>query len=75
MAPDSYVDRARFGLHRERGPESYKLTFKLTSGHDLVHTRQARKTLEPGARQALSGGLIRTSRPEPVPRRSIGIRR
>lgn len=39
-------DRARFGLHRERGPESYELTFKLTAGHDLVHTGQARKTLE-----------------------------
>ena len=31
------ADRARFGLHRERGPESYELTFKLTAGHDLVH--------------------------------------
>lgn len=39
-------DRARFGLHRERGPESYGLTFKLTAGHDLVHTAQARSALE-----------------------------
>jgi hypothetical protein len=39
------VDRARFGLHRERGPESYELTFKLTAGHDLVHTEQARKAV------------------------------
>ena len=38
-------DRARFGLHRERGPESYELTFKLTAGHDLVHTDQARQAL------------------------------
>ena len=38
-------DRARFGVHRERGPESYELTFKLTAGHDLVHTEQARKAL------------------------------
>ncbi len=38
-------DRARYGLHRERGPESYELTFRLTAGHDLVHTDQARKAL------------------------------
>jgi len=38
-------DRARFGLHRERGPESYELTFKLTAGHDVVHLAQAHKTL------------------------------
>src|SRR5215210_803176 len=30
-------DRARYGIHRERGPESYELTFKLTAGHDLFH--------------------------------------
>ncbi len=40
------ADRARFGLHRERGPESYELTFKLTAGHDLVHMDQARNALE-----------------------------
>jgi hypothetical protein len=39
-------DRARFGLHRERGPESYELTFRLTAGHDLVHMDQARRALE-----------------------------
>jgi hypothetical protein len=39
------ADRERFGLHRERGPESYELTFKLTAGHDLIHLDQARKTL------------------------------
>lgn len=39
-------DRARFGLHRERGPESYELTFKLTAGHDLVHMGQARRALD-----------------------------
>ena len=38
-------DRTRFGLHRERGPESYELTFKLTAGHDLVHMDQAKKAL------------------------------
>ena len=40
------VDRARYGLHRERGPESYELTFKLTAGHDIFHFDQARRTLE-----------------------------
>jgi DinB superfamily len=39
-------DRARYGVHRERGPESYELTFQLTSGHDLFHLDQARRTLE-----------------------------
>ena len=40
------ADRARYGIHRERGPESYELTFRLTAGHDLVHLDQARQTLE-----------------------------
>jgi len=39
------ADRARYGLHRERGPESYELTFRLTAGHDLFHIDQARKAL------------------------------
>lgn len=38
-------DRARYGIHRERGPESYELTFRLTAGHDLIHLDQARRTL------------------------------
>jgi len=37
--------RSRFGMHLERGPESYELTFRLTAGHDLVHMAQARKAL------------------------------
>jgi hypothetical protein len=40
------AERVRFGMHRERGPESYGLTFRLTAGHDLVHMDQARATLE-----------------------------
>ena len=39
------ADHARYGMHRERGPESYELTFKLTAGHDLIHMDQARRTL------------------------------
>ena len=38
--------RARIGIHRERGPESYELTFRLAAGHDRVHTEQARRALE-----------------------------
>jgi hypothetical protein len=37
---------ARVGLHRERGPESYDLTFRMIAGHDRFHVNQARTTLE-----------------------------
>jgi hypothetical protein len=39
-------DRERVGRHRERGPESYGLTFRLAAGHDRVHLAQARRTLD-----------------------------
>jgi hypothetical protein len=39
------ADRARRGMHRERGPESYDLTFRLLAGHDRIHLEQARNTL------------------------------
>ena len=39
-------DRARVGLHLERGPESYEMTFRLAAGHDRVHLGQARRALE-----------------------------
>jgi DinB superfamily len=48
-------DRERFGIHRERGPESYGLTFRLGAGHDRVHFEQARRTLE-AVRTATSSG-------------------
>jgi hypothetical protein len=38
--------RDRVGLHRERGPESYGLTFTLMAGHDRFHLAQARRALE-----------------------------
>jgi hypothetical protein len=38
-------DRARFGIHRERGPESYELLFRLLAGHDRNHLQQAREAL------------------------------
>ena len=42
----SAADRARVGLHRERGPESYEMTFRLGAGHDRVHLAQARRALD-----------------------------
>lgn len=40
------ADRERIGIHRERGPESYGLTFTLMAGHDRFHLAQARRALE-----------------------------
>lgn len=37
--------RARVGLHRERGPESFDLMFRLLGGHDRVHLDQADRAL------------------------------
>jgi len=45
-------DRARFGLHRERGPESYELTFRLLAGHDRFHLEQARRALDAATKRA-----------------------
>jgi DinB superfamily len=42
----SVEDRARVGIHVERGPESYELTFRLVAGHDRVHLGQARRALD-----------------------------
>jgi hypothetical protein len=39
-------DRTRVGIHVERGPESYELTFRLVAGHDRVHLGQAHRALE-----------------------------
>ncbi|MGH2709744.1 MAG: DinB family protein [Actinomycetota bacterium] len=41
----SEAERARIGLHEERGPESFDLTFRLIAGHDRNHLNQARKAL------------------------------
>jgi hypothetical protein len=35
--------RARFGVHAERGSESLDLTFRLIAGHDRFHLAQARR--------------------------------
>ena len=37
--------RARVGIHRERGPESYDLMFRMLAGHDRVHLDQADRAL------------------------------
>lgn len=41
----SATDRARVGLHKERGPESFELMFRMIAGHDRVHLDQARRAL------------------------------
>ena len=41
----SAAERARVGMHRERGPESFDLTFRMIAGHDQFHLTQARETL------------------------------
>lgn len=40
------AQRARVGIHGERGPESYELMFRMLAGHDRVHLAQARRALE-----------------------------
>jgi hypothetical protein len=37
--------RERVGIHRERGPESFRLSFTLVAGHDRFHVAQARRAL------------------------------
>ena len=39
-------ERARVGMHDERGPESFDLSFRLIAGHDRLHGEQARRALE-----------------------------
>jgi hypothetical protein len=46
------ADRDRVGRHRERGPESYGLTFRLAAGHDRIHLAQARGALDLARRAA-----------------------
>jgi DinB superfamily len=38
--------RHRLGVHAERGPESYDLTFRLAAGHDRFHLAQAERALD-----------------------------
>ena len=50
--------RDRFGVHRERGPESYDLMWRLTAGHDRFHVAQAERALA----AVRSGSPVRASR-------------
>ena len=38
--------RARVGIHSERGPESFSLCFRMIAGHDRLHLGQIRRALE-----------------------------
>jgi hypothetical protein len=40
------ADRARVGMHAERGPESLDLAFRMIAGHDRFHLAQARRALD-----------------------------
>ena len=44
-AQSSEEERSRVGMHSERGPESFDLSFRLMAGHGLFHLAQMRKTL------------------------------
>jgi hypothetical protein len=37
--------RSRIGIHGERGPESYDLSFRMLAGHDRFHLAQAERAL------------------------------
>jgi hypothetical protein len=39
-------ERDRVGMHAERGPESFDLSFRIIAGHDRLHHEQAVETLE-----------------------------
>ena len=39
------AERARCGLHAERGPESFELLFRLQAGHGRIHRAQAERAL------------------------------
>jgi len=43
------AQRARVGLHSERGAESLDLLIRMTGGHDLVHRRQIDRVLAAAA--------------------------
>jgi hypothetical protein len=56
-AASSPAERARVGVHRERGRESYQLMFRLGAGHDRIHLAQARAALTE-ARESLRGSAV-----------------
>jgi hypothetical protein len=46
----SAADRARVGMHAERGPESFDLSFRMLAGHDRFHLAQAHRALDAARR-------------------------
>jgi DinB family protein len=48
-AKSSESERARVGIHAERGPESFDLSFRMLAGHGLFHLAQIRRTLAQAA--------------------------
>jgi hypothetical protein len=42
----SEAERARVGIHAERGPESFDLSYRMIAGHDRFHLAQARRALD-----------------------------
>ena len=44
-AKTSDADKQRVGMHAERGPESFDLSFRLIAGHDRFHVAQAGRAL------------------------------
>ena len=48
-ATSSQEDRARVGVHAERGRESFDLLFRMIAGHDRFHMAQAARALEAAA--------------------------
>lgn len=42
----SEAERQRFGVHAERGNESFDLLFRMIAGHDRFHLAQGRRALE-----------------------------
>lgn len=39
-------ERDRFGIHAERGEESFDLLFRMLAGHDRFHLNQLRRTVD-----------------------------
>jgi len=48
--------RARFGIHAERGPESYDLSFRMIAGHDRFHLAQAQRAVQTAKGTAVDAG-------------------
>ena len=42
----SEAEHRRFGVHAERGNESFDLLFRMIAGHDRFHLAQGRRALE-----------------------------